>query len=89
MFTITFLLKQISYKKYISKAKTSIDENIDSVYTWFDNKSLKYEFGTLREELVRDLLICGLHFKNWNLQEKRLHKSELTLYKAINICKTS
>ena len=42
-------------------------------------------FGELQEELIRDRIICGV--KSERLQARLLREGDLTLEKAISICK--
>jgi hypothetical protein len=42
-------------------------------------------FGELQEELIRDRIICGI--KADRLQARMLREDDLTLDKAISICK--
>lgn len=59
------------------------DESIDEFVTSLKNLSLTCDFGTLREDLVRDIFICGLHNKFSHLKEKLLNEDKITLNKAV------
>ncbi|XP_055916267.1 uncharacterized protein LOC129949066 [Eupeodes corollae] len=59
------------------------DESIDEFVTSLKNLSLTCDFETLREDLVRDIFICGLHNKFSHLKEKLLNEDKITLEKAV------
>lgn len=44
--------------------------------------------GTLQDSLIKDLLISGLHKSNLFIKEKFLQEDDLTLKRALKICKT-
>lgn len=64
-------------------------ESIDSYYTDLVNKSLSCELNALREDLVRDVFICGLNSSNQHLKERLLREPDLTLKKAVGMCKAA
>jgi hypothetical protein len=74
--------------KFLTR-KQNLDESFDSFCTDLVNKSLNCEFDKLREDLVRDVLICGLNSNNQHIKERLLRESDLTLDKAVNICKAA
>ena len=49
--------------------------------------ALSCQFGTLREELIRDKLVLGISNKSTKL--RLLREEDLTLNKAMNICRSS
>ncbi|CAI6364864.1 unnamed protein product [Macrosiphum euphorbiae] len=64
----------------------SADENISEYVADLKNLSMSCEFDTLRESLVKDVLIFGLH-NNWQqLKQHLLREDELSLDKALKIC---
>jgi len=64
----------------------SADESIGEYVADLKNLSMSSEFDTLRESLVKDVLIFGLH-NNWQqLKQHLLREDELSLDKALKIC---
>ncbi|BES88287.1 Hypothetical protein NTJ_01092 [Nesidiocoris tenuis] len=81
--------KNVTFERHRFLTRRQKDnESIDDYATELKNLSLSCEFGTLRDELVRDLLIVGLNQSSGNLKERLLQETGLTLDKAIEICKT-
>ena len=64
------------------KAKT---ESVDQYVTELRLLAKNCCFGELQEELIRDRIICGI--KADSLQARMLREDDLTLDKAISICK--
>jgi hypothetical protein len=59
-------------------------ETIDQFVTDLKNKSKDCEFGMLREELIKDRLVCGI--LNSHMKERLLREEDLTLDRALDIC---
>ncbi|XP_055856265.1 uncharacterized protein K02A2.6-like [Episyrphus balteatus] len=64
------------------------DESIDEFVTSLKNLSLTCDFGSIREDLVRDIFICGLHNKFSHLKEKLLNEEKISLEKAVLISRS-
>ncbi|XP_055911526.1 uncharacterized protein K02A2.6-like [Eupeodes corollae] len=65
-----------------------VGETIDEYVTALKNLSLSCEFDTIREDLVRDIFVCGLN-NNWtNIKERLLNEGNIKLQKALDIAKT-
>ena len=62
--------------------KQELDEPVDAFITDLYCLSEQYEFGTLRDKLIRDRIVVGL--RNVKLSEKLQMDSALTLQSAIN-----
>lgn len=62
-------------------------ETIDEYMTVLKNLSLTCEFKTLREELVRDIFVCGLSSKWSKIKERLLGEDKLTLNNTVIISK--
>ena len=45
------------------------------------------EFQTLQDGLIRDRIVCGI--KNQSLKERFLRETDLTLTKAVDICRAA
>ncbi|CAL9695031.1 unnamed protein product [Knipowitschia caucasica] len=59
-------------------------ETVESYVSDLRIKAKSCNFGELREELVRDRLVCGIN--NDHLRKVLLRDSDLTLAKAISVC---
>lgn len=62
-----------------------MDESIDEYVTVLKNLSLTCEFGALRENLVRDIFVCGLHDTYTYIKERLLNEGDIKLEKAVEI----
>lgn len=62
-------------------------EPIDSYVTDLKNKAKDCEFGGLHDSLVRDRIVCGI--TNDQVRGRLLREADLTLEKAIDICRAS
>ncbi|XP_077976145.1 uncharacterized protein LOC144432016 [Styela clava] len=59
-------------------------ESIQSFVVDLKNKAKSCEFGDLKDELIKDRFLTGVH--NDNLRRQLLKEANLTLKKAIDIC---
>ncbi|KAK9685789.1 hypothetical protein QE152_g37679 [Popillia japonica] len=64
-----------------------LDEDIDVYATDLKNISLSCEFGTLRDNIVKDIFSWNLNNKNQYIKEKILNKNPTSIDKAIEIAK--
>ena len=62
-------------------------ETIDSFTTDLRLKSQSCEFGSLQDSLIRDRVVVGI--RNSKIRGRLLRDSELTLERAIDICKAN
>jgi transposase InsO family protein len=62
-------------------------ESVEQFVTDLKNKAKDCEFGTLKEDLIKDRLVCGL--VNPQLKERLLRDGTLTLSKAVEICQVA
>lgn len=63
-------------------------ESIDEYVTSLKNLSLSCDFNNIREDLVRDIFVCGLN-NNWsNIKERLLNEGSIKLEKALEIAKS-
>lgn len=62
-------------------------ESIHEYVTALKNLSLSCDFNDLREDLVRDIFVCGLN-NNWSkIKERLLNEGDIKLEKALEIAK--
>lgn len=62
-------------------------ENFTSFVTDLKKLSASCEFGTLKDSLIKDRIICGI--RDNELKNKLLREENLTLEKCVNICKAA
>lgn len=73
--------------KFFSR-KQSADESIEQYVTSLKNLSSSCEFEQLREDLIKDIFICGLLPNYAHIKEKLLSEGKITLEKALNLAKS-
>ncbi|XP_050548981.1 uncharacterized protein K02A2.6-like [Daktulosphaira vitifoliae] len=64
----------------------SVDESISEYVADLKNRSMSCEFDNLRESLIKDVLIFGLHNKWQQIKQNLLKEDGLTLDRAMEIC---
>ena len=80
--------KNIPYLRYKFFSYNQIEgQSIDDYVTELKLKSSHCEFGTLKASLIRDRIVAGV--KEKKVQERLLREPELTLEKAIDICRAA
>jgi hypothetical protein len=80
--------KNIIYERYVFHTRQQQEEeSIDSFVTDLRLKAQSCEFGELQESLIRDRLVVGIG--DAKLKEKLLKDPNLTLERAIELCKIS
>ena len=78
--------KNITYIRFVFFTRNQgVTENFDSFLTDIKLKARDCEFGELKDSLIRDRIVCGIHGKG--TREKLLQDSELTLKKATDKCR--
>lgn len=60
------------------------DETIEAYVSDLKNKAKSCRFGELKDELIRDRLVCGIISDR--MRKQLLHDNNLTLIKAIKMC---
>lgn len=76
--------KNLTYERYKFFTYRQTTETIEQFATELKVKATQCEFGNLKEELIKTMLITGI--KDDPTREKLLQKEELTLEKAIECC---
>ena len=61
------------------------NQPVDDFINELKTRAQECEFKELTESLIRDRIVCGVH--NLKLQERLLRESDLTLDRAILLCK--
>ena len=81
--TTNTIYERYKFHNRFQESGETIDAYASSIRTLADT----CEFGTLKEELIRDRIVCGISDKG--LQKKLLQESSLTLEKCLNICRAA
>uniref|UniRef100_A0A146LC45 RNA-directed DNA polymerase n=1 Tax=Lygus hesperus TaxID=30085 RepID=A0A146LC45_LYGHE len=77
----------ITYLRYkFFTRKQEADESVEQYMAEMRNLSTPCEFSTLKDDLVRDLFICGV--RDRKLQERLLHLGNIKPDKALEVCRT-
>ena len=63
------------------------DELIDAYTTTFRTPAETCEFGSLKEDLIRDCLLCGI--RDNSLRKELLQEQKLTWDKCVESCQTA
>ena len=72
------------------KFNTRTQQRGESIQTYISdlkNKASTCEFGDLKDEMIKDRLVCGI--ENDKLRRSLLREDKLTLQKAIELCQIS
>ena len=78
--------KNITYQRYLFFSRhQNVNEGIDAYATELKNRSATCEFGTLKQSLIRDMIVIGL--RDNKMRERLLDDAELTMDKAIKKCR--
>ena len=62
-------------------------QTIDEYVTELKSRSRHWEFGTLKESLIRDRIVAGI--QDAKVRERLLRETDLSLDKAVSICRAS
>ena len=81
-------VSNVIYERYVlNKRVQEAGESLDHYITEMIKQAELCKYGNLKDELIRDRLVCGI--KEDRIHEKLLSKKDLTLQKAIQILRTS
>ena len=88
-FDDVFLPKvNIAYERFrFNTAVQKAGQLYDSYFTELRNLASSCDFGVIKDSLIRDRIIVGINSRH--LQERLLQADDLTLKKAMEICKAS
>ena len=80
--------KNITYERHkLTTRNQGENESIDQYVTELRILASTCEFETLKDGLIRDRIICGI--QNQTMKERLLREADLTLKKAIDICRAA
>lgn len=78
--------KNLTYIRHVFFTRNQgPDEPIDNYVTDLKTKAQPCEFGNLSDGLIRDRIVCGIHDEA--CRARLLRESDLTLAKAIDVCR--
>ena len=76
----------VIYKRYkFNNRSPEVDESIDAYTIALRTLAETCEFGSLKDDLIRDPLVCGM--KDNGPRKKLLRESKLTLQKCLDSCR--
>ncbi|KAL4719987.1 hypothetical protein ACJJTC_003779 [Scirpophaga incertulas] len=79
--------RNVTYERYLLfKRKQLQEESFEHFITVLKNLSATCELGDIKEDLIKDLFICGI--KSTALQKQLLSIPNITLDKALDMCRT-
>ena len=64
-----------------------VGETIDQYITKLKTKARSREFGALKDSLIRDRIVCGIHSDK--TRRRLLSEVELTLERTVDICRAN
>ena len=78
----------VIYERYrFNNRSQESDESIDAYTTALHTLAETCEFGSLKEDLIRDRLVCGI--RDNSLRKKLLQEPKLTLDKCLDSCRAA
>ena len=78
--------KNITWERHVfNTCDQDIGETIDQYVTKLKTKAKSCEFGTLKDSLIRDRIVCGI--SSDSTRAKLLREANLTIERAIDICR--
>ena len=78
----------VIYERYrFNNRSQESDESIDAYTTALRTLAETCEFGSLKEDLIRDRLVCGI--RDNSLRKKLLQEPKLTLDKCLDSCRAA
>ena len=78
--------KYVTYERYLFNSRVQQpDENIDNFVTDLRKRAKNCNFGTLKDELIRDRIICGIC--NEQLRGRLLRHGDSTLEEVVQLCR--
>ena len=73
--------KNITFQRYLFNTCVQDGRSFDIFYVDITNKANNCEFGSLKDDLIKDRIVCGIDSKD--LRERLLREDALTLTKAV------
>lgn len=88
-FDAYFLPKRnLTYERHVFFTCSQIEgQSFDLYLAELRRKSENCEFGTMKDDLIKDRIVCGI--RNGALRQRLLREHDLTLTQAIDTCRTA
>ena len=77
--------KNTTYERYVFRMTIQEDRSFDIFVTDLRRKAEYCDFGAIKDSLIRDQIVVGIN--DPKLRERLLRKTDLTLEKAIKLCR--
>ena len=77
--------KNTTYKRYVFRMTIQEDRSFDIFVTDLRRKAEYCDFGAIKDSLIRDQIVVGIN--DPKLRERLLRETDLTLEKAIQLCR--
>ena len=77
--------KNTTYERYVFSMTIQEDRSFDIFVTDLRRKAEYCDFGAIKDSLIRDQIVVGIN--DPKLRERLLRKTDLTLEKAIKLCR--
>ena len=80
--------RNITWERHVFNTRSQRDgETTDQYVTDLKTKAQTCEFGELKDSLIRDRIVCGIHCDKTH--SRLLREPDLTLQKAVDICRAN
>ena len=80
--------KNVTFERHVFNTRNQEpNESIDSYVTELRKLAKSCEFAQLHNSLIKDRIVCGIH--SAEVKARLLREEDLTLDKALNICRTA
>jgi len=80
--------KNVTFERHVFFTRNQgVDEGIDVYVTELKKLAKTCEFEGLNDSLIKDRIVCGIH--NAELKARLLREEDLTLQKAIHMCRAA
>ena len=80
--------RNITWERHVFNTRSQCDgETTDQYFTDLKTKAQTCEFGELKDSLIRDRIVCGIHCDK--TRSRLLREPDLMLQKAVDICRAN
>ena len=80
--------RNVAYERHVFNTRAQMEsESIDGYVTELKILASSCEFGDLKDSLIRDRIVCGV--RNETVRLRLLREEDLSLQKAMDICRAS
>ena len=80
--------KNITWERHVfNTCNQEVRETIDQYITKLKTKARSCEFGALKDSLIQDRIMCGIHSDK--IRSRLLREVDLTLERTVDICRAN